>query len=67
METIRKVYDEINAMGGRPDQNNSYDQGIVDTVAKVLEVLEREYPALLLQERKWCSSSESRSGIGARI
>jgi hypothetical protein len=38
---LRAIHDEINALGGRPDQNNSYDQGIVDTVKKALEIIEK--------------------------
>lgn len=40
-ELIQEIYNAVNALGGRSDQDNSYDQGIVDTVAKVLEIIER--------------------------
>lgn len=39
---LQDIYDEVNALGGRSDQDNSYDQGIVDTVNKVLEIIERK-------------------------
>jgi hypothetical protein len=37
---LQEIYDAVNALGGRSDQDNSYDQGIVDTVSKVLEIIE---------------------------
>jgi hypothetical protein len=42
---LQVIYDEVNALGGRPDQDNSYDQGTVDTVAKVLEIIEKAQAA----------------------
>jgi hypothetical protein len=38
---FQEIHDAVNALGGRPDQDNSYDQGIVDTVAKVLDIIEK--------------------------
>lgn len=38
---LQEIHDAVNDLGGRSDQDNSYDQGIVDTVAKVLEIIER--------------------------
>jgi hypothetical protein len=38
---IDLVWEEINALGGVPEQNNSYDQGCVDTVGKALEIVEK--------------------------
>jgi hypothetical protein len=40
-KNLDQVWQEINALGGSSEQNNSYDQGIVDTVAKALEIVER--------------------------
>jgi hypothetical protein len=40
MEKLDQAWQEINALGGRDDQDNSYDQGIVDTVRKALEIIE---------------------------
>jgi len=40
-DPLQEVYDAINALGGGPVQDNSYDQGIVDTVEKALEIIER--------------------------
>lgn len=37
---LDQAWEKINALGGRSDQDNSYDQGLVDTVAKVLEIIE---------------------------
>lgn len=37
---IDLAWEAINALGGRQDQDNSYDQGCVDTVAKCLEIIE---------------------------
>ena len=39
--TIDLAWEAINALGGRPDQDNSYDQGVVDAIAKALEAIER--------------------------
>ena len=38
---LDKLWDEINVLGGRSEQDSSYDQGIVDTVTKVLEIVEK--------------------------
>lgn len=38
---LQEIHDAVNALGGRSDQDNSYDQGIVDTVNKVLEIIEK--------------------------
>lgn len=40
-DPLQAIHDAVNALGGRSDQDNSYDQGIVDTVAKVLDIIER--------------------------
>lgn len=40
MEKLDQAWEEINTLGGREDQTNSYDQGIVDTVGKCLEIIE---------------------------
>lgn len=40
-DALRSIHDAVNALGGRSDQDNPYDQGIVDTVAKVLEIIEK--------------------------
>jgi hypothetical protein len=50
-KALDTAWEEINALGGRSDQDNSYDQGIVDTVAKALEIIERA-KALSLEDRK---------------
>lgn len=42
---LQQIHDAINALGGRPEQGNSYDQGIVDTVAKALEIIEKAQTA----------------------
>lgn len=46
LSLLKNLYDEVNALGGRSDQDNSYDQGIVDTVANVLGIVERAQAAL---------------------
>lgn len=38
---IDQAWNEINALGGSQYQDNSYDQGIVDTVRKALEIVEK--------------------------
>lgn len=40
MEKLDQAWEAINALGGAPAQNNSYDQGIVDTVTKALDIIE---------------------------
>ncbi|MDB5584852.1 MAG: hypothetical protein JWR80_10028 [Bradyrhizobium sp.] len=40
MEKLDQAWDKINTLGGRDVQDNSYDQGIVDTVRKALEIIE---------------------------
>jgi hypothetical protein len=53
---LQAIHDAVNALGGRSDQGNSYDQGIVDTVAKVLEIIEKAQAAALPSEaigREW--------------
>lgn len=37
---LDQAWDKINALGGSDMQNNSYDQGWVDAVARALEVIE---------------------------
>lgn len=44
MSKISKIdlaWEAVNTLGGSPDQNNSYDQGMVDGIAKALEVIEK--------------------------
>lgn len=38
---IDLAWEAINALGGSSMQNNSYDQGAVDAIAKALEEIER--------------------------
>jgi hypothetical protein len=45
VRALQSIHDAVNALGGRPDQDNSYDQGIVDTVAKILEIIEKAQAA----------------------
>jgi len=40
-KALETVWEEVNALGGSQYQDNSYDQGVVDTVAKALEIIER--------------------------
>lgn len=40
MEKLDQAWEAINALGGRPEQDSSYDQGIVDTVTKALDIIE---------------------------
>jgi len=37
---LDRAWDQINALGGGQCQDNSYDQGIVDTVSKALDIIE---------------------------
>jgi hypothetical protein len=46
VRALQSIHDAVNTLGGRPDQDNSYDQGIVDTVAKTLEIIEKAQAAL---------------------
>lgn len=41
MTALNEAWAEINALGGRDGQKNPYDQGIVDTVAKALDIIEK--------------------------
>jgi hypothetical protein len=34
------AWERINALGGSPQQNNSYDQGFVDAITQALNVIE---------------------------
>lgn len=40
MEKLDQAWSEINALGGSDVQDNSYDQGIVDTVKRALDIIE---------------------------
>lgn len=40
VEKLDQAWEAINALGGSSEQNNSYDQGIVDTVDKALAIIE---------------------------
>lgn len=40
-DILQEIHDAVNALGGRSDQDDSYDQGIVDTVSKVLDIIEK--------------------------
>ena len=41
MEKLDQVWDAVNVLGGRPDQDNSYDQGWADAIAKALDEIEK--------------------------
>jgi hypothetical protein len=44
MSEITKLdlaWEAVNALGGSREQNNSYDQGHVDAIARALEEIER--------------------------
>ncbi|SHJ72246.1 hypothetical protein SAMN05444159_1320 [Bradyrhizobium lablabi] len=56
---LQGIYDAINALGGRPDQDNCYDQGIVDTVAKVLDIIEKAQAAGVAQAPLDCDTLAS--------
>jgi hypothetical protein len=40
MEKLDQAWEAINALGGADVQDNSYDQGIVDTVKRALDIIE---------------------------
>lgn len=39
--TIDLAWEAVNALGGSAEQNNSYDQGMVDGIARALEAIEK--------------------------
>lgn len=59
------AWERINALGGSDLQNNSYDQGAVDTVTKALAIIEDLGGVDPAPKRAEWRQANSQFGVGA--